>query len=101
MPSAGQLPRRPHQQPHLRTDELASLLGVKQTTMANKGRLIMDTLRIGLLDPAPMKDQQYGSEQRKCTRPIESQQPVADFSEAPAEPGERRLHDRGDDGALS
>jgi Domain of unknown function (DUF6398) len=41
----------PDQQPHLRTDELASLLGVKQTTMANKGRLIMDTLRIGLLDP--------------------------------------------------
>jgi len=41
----------PSQQPHLRTDELASLLGVKQTTMANKGRLIMDTLRIGLMDP--------------------------------------------------
>jgi hypothetical protein len=41
----------PDQQPHLRTDELASLLGVKQTTMANKGRLIMDTLGIGLLDP--------------------------------------------------
>ena len=41
----------PNQRPHLRTDELASLLGVKQTTMANKGRLIMDTLRIGLLDP--------------------------------------------------
>ena len=41
----------PDQQTHLRTDELASLLGVKQTTMANKGRLILDTLRIGLLDP--------------------------------------------------
>lgn len=41
----------PAQRPHLRTDELASLLGVKQTTMANKGRLIMDTLGIGLLDP--------------------------------------------------
>jgi hypothetical protein len=41
----------PDQQPHLRTEELASLLGVKQTTMANKGRWIMDTLRIGLLDP--------------------------------------------------
>lgn len=41
----------PAQQPHLRTDELASLLGVKQTTMANKGRLIMDTLGIRLLDP--------------------------------------------------
>ena len=42
----------PDQQPHLRTDELASLLDVKQTTMANKGRLIMDTLGIGLLDPS-------------------------------------------------
>src|ERR671924_481221 len=30
----------PAQRPHLRTDELADLLGVKQTTMANKGRLI-------------------------------------------------------------
>jgi Domain of unknown function (DUF6398) len=41
----------PAQHPHLRTDELASLLGVKQTTMANKGRLILDTLGISLLDP--------------------------------------------------
>jgi hypothetical protein len=41
----------PAQRPHLRTDELADLLGVKQATMANKGRLIMDTLGIGLLDP--------------------------------------------------
>ncbi len=41
----------PDQRPHLRTDQLASLLGVKQTTMANKGRLIMDTPDIGLLDP--------------------------------------------------
>jgi len=41
----------PSQKPHLRTDELAELLGVKQATMANKGRLIMDTLRIGLMDP--------------------------------------------------
>jgi hypothetical protein len=41
----------PAQRPHLRTDELARLLGVRQTTMANKGRLIMDTLGIGLLDP--------------------------------------------------
>jgi hypothetical protein len=41
----------PAQRPHLRTDELADLIGVKQTTMANKGRLIMDTLGIGLLDP--------------------------------------------------
>jgi hypothetical protein len=41
----------PSQRPHLRTDELASLLGVKQPTMANKGRLILDTLHIGLMDP--------------------------------------------------
>ena len=41
----------PNQKPHLRTDELAELLGVKQATMANKGRLIMDTIRIGLMDP--------------------------------------------------
>lgn len=41
----------PAQQPHLRTDELADLIGVKQTTMTNKGRLIADTLRIGLMDP--------------------------------------------------
>jgi hypothetical protein len=39
------------QQPHLRTDDLADRLGVKQTTMANKGRLVMDALRIGLMDP--------------------------------------------------
>ena len=41
----------PAQHPHVRTDDLANLLGVKQTTMTNKGRLIMDTLRIGLMDP--------------------------------------------------
>jgi hypothetical protein len=41
----------PSQKPHLRTDELAEGLGVKQATMANKGRLIMDTIRIGLMDP--------------------------------------------------
>lgn len=41
----------PSQHPHLRTDDLADLIGVKQTTMANKGRLIMDTLHIGLMDP--------------------------------------------------
>lgn len=40
----------PAQAPHIRTDTLADLLGVKQTTMANKGRLIMDTLNIGLMD---------------------------------------------------
>lgn len=41
----------PAQKPHLRTDALANLLGVKQTTMTNKGRLIADTLRITLMDP--------------------------------------------------
>jgi len=41
----------PSQRPHLRTDEMAGLLGVKAQTMANKGRLIMDTLRISLMDP--------------------------------------------------
>jgi len=41
----------PSQTPHLRTEELARLWGVKQTTMTNKGRLIMDSLRIGLMDP--------------------------------------------------
>jgi len=41
----------PSQHPHLRTDVLADLLGVKQTTMTNKGRLIADTLRIALMDP--------------------------------------------------
>jgi Domain of unknown function (DUF6398) len=35
----------------LQTDQLAELFGVKQQTMANKGRLIMDTLRISVLDP--------------------------------------------------
>jgi hypothetical protein len=41
----------PDQKPHLRTDDLADLLGVKQATMTNKGRLIADTLRIALMDP--------------------------------------------------
>jgi hypothetical protein len=41
----------PSQRPHLRTDEMAGLLGIKPQTMANKGRLIMDTLRISLMDP--------------------------------------------------
>jgi Domain of unknown function (DUF6398) len=37
--------------PHLRTDQLAELFGVKQQTMTSKGRLIMDTLRISVFDP--------------------------------------------------
>ena len=36
----------PSTQPYLRTDQLAELFGVKQHTMANKGRLIMDMFRI-------------------------------------------------------
>lgn len=34
----------PSQTPHLPTDELARLLGVKQATMAGKGRSVMDLL---------------------------------------------------------
>lgn len=41
----------PSQLLHLRTDEMAGALGVKQQTMANKGRLIIDTLRISVMDP--------------------------------------------------
>lgn len=41
----------PSQKVHLRTDQLAKLLDVKQATMANKGRLIMDTLKTGHFDP--------------------------------------------------
>ncbi|MCE7007048.1 DUF6398 domain-containing protein [Kibdelosporangium philippinense] len=41
----------PSQRPHLRTDEMAGLLGVKPHTMANKGRLVMDTLGISVMDP--------------------------------------------------
>jgi Domain of unknown function (DUF6398) len=41
----------PSNEPCLSTAELAKLSGVKPTTMASKGRLIMDTLNIGLMDP--------------------------------------------------
>lgn len=37
----------PAQSPHLRTEQLAELLAVKQTTMGNKGALIRDLLGIG------------------------------------------------------
>lgn len=37
----------PGQTPHMRTERLAELLGVKQTTMGNKGALIRDLLHIG------------------------------------------------------
>lgn len=42
----------PAQRPHLRTEQLAELLGVKQTTMGNKGALIRDLLGIHRFDPA-------------------------------------------------
>src|SRR5258708_6206275 len=41
----------PAQTPHLRTEELADLLGVKQATMTNKGRTIMDTVGVRPMDP--------------------------------------------------
>jgi len=40
----------PSQTPHLDTERLAALLGVKKTTMANKARLIRDLLRLSQLD---------------------------------------------------
>jgi hypothetical protein len=42
----------PDQRPHLRTDELARLLGVRAQTMGNKSRQIEDVLGIGSMDPA-------------------------------------------------
>jgi hypothetical protein len=41
----------PAQRPHLRAEQLAELLGVKQTTMGNKGALIRGLLGIGRFDP--------------------------------------------------
>lgn len=41
----------PNERPHLRSDDVAALLGVKIRTMSSKGRLIMDMLKISLLDP--------------------------------------------------
>jgi uncharacterized protein DUF6398 len=41
----------PNQRPHLPVGDMAELLGVKQQTMSNKSRLIMDALRISVLDP--------------------------------------------------
>lgn len=41
----------PSQRPHMRIDDMAAALSVKSQTMADKGRLITDTLRIGQLDP--------------------------------------------------
>ncbi|MBS2964850.1 hypothetical protein KGA66_17465 [Actinocrinis puniceicyclus] len=40
----------PAQKPHLRTEQLAELLGVKQTTMSNKGALIRGLLHIDRFD---------------------------------------------------
>lgn len=41
----------PDMRPHLRTDELARLLGINERSMASKGRLIANTLKISQLDP--------------------------------------------------
>ena len=41
----------PAQRPHLRTEQLAELLAVKQTTMGNKGALIRDLFGIGRFHP--------------------------------------------------
>jgi Domain of unknown function (DUF6398) len=40
----------PSQTPHLPTEQLARLLGVKQTTMAAKGRVVMDLLGLDHFD---------------------------------------------------
>jgi len=40
----------PSQTPHLATETLARLLGVKQATMANKGRVVMDLLGLDHFD---------------------------------------------------
>ena len=40
----------PSQTPHLPTESLARLLGVKQTTMAAKGRVVMDLLGLDHFD---------------------------------------------------
>jgi hypothetical protein len=39
------------QELHLSADELSALTGVKKTTMANKGRVICDLLRLGYFNP--------------------------------------------------
>ena len=43
------------QTPHLTADRLSELLGVKKTTMANKGRLIRDLIGLDDFDPAYMR----------------------------------------------
>lgn len=40
----------PAQRPHATADQLSGWLGVKKTTMANKARLIRDTLKLSYLD---------------------------------------------------
>lgn len=40
----------PAQSPHATTDQLSGWLGVKKTTMANKARLIRDTLKLSHFD---------------------------------------------------
>jgi Domain of unknown function (DUF6398) len=55
----------PSQQPHLRADQLADRIGAKQSTMANKGALILKTLDLSLMDP------EY------CRRSLLGQNPLA------------------------
>jgi hypothetical protein len=40
----------PAQTPHATADQLSAWLGVKKTTMANKARLVRDTLKLSHLD---------------------------------------------------
>jgi hypothetical protein len=40
----------PAQSPHATADQLSEWLGVKKTTMGNKGRLIGDTLKLSMFD---------------------------------------------------
>ncbi|MHB1987283.1 MAG: DUF6398 domain-containing protein [Acidimicrobiales bacterium] len=41
----------PHQNPHLRVDELAAFTGVAKSTMANKSALVRRTLQLGPFEP--------------------------------------------------
>ena len=45
----------PQQTPHATADQLSGWLGVKKTTMANKARLIRDTLALSHLDSEYMR----------------------------------------------
>lgn len=45
------------QQPHLTTEQLASLMGVSKTTMANKAKLVRDLLHLRPLDTGLIRQQ--------------------------------------------